>query len=113
MSHPTVPSVVTALQNAINHGDTTGLLMLFPGDGEVVDFDRSFVGHAAIRGWSDAEVIGARGRLSIVDVVSANGDTAVVDTEWESEDYTGPGRFTFHIDGNRIKQLVIEDVPRH
>jgi len=69
-----LPALVEDLRQAINRGDTDAFLAFFPADGVVEDWGRRFAGHAAIRGWSDSELIGAKGTLTILKVLSAAPD---------------------------------------
>ncbi|MGV3491325.1 MAG: nuclear transport factor 2 family protein [Devosia sp.] len=102
-----VPAPVAAFRDRVNAGDTNGVLELFPPDGVVIDWGRRFVGHAAIGGWSDKELVGAHGTLTITAIVSADARTVVADTQWTSSFFTGPGRFTFTLEGDLIRQMEI------
>jgi hypothetical protein len=104
-----LPAPVAAFRDRVNAGDIEGVLALFPPDGVVIDWGRRFAGHQAIRGWSDKELIGAHGTLTITGVVSANAHQAVVDTEWKSSFFTGPGRMTFTLEGELIRQMEISE----
>ncbi len=64
MSTPTVPEPVAAFVAVVNRHDTQAFLAFFPADGVVDDWGRRFVGHDAIRGWSDREFIGASGTMT-------------------------------------------------
>jgi hypothetical protein len=61
---------------------------------------------AAIRRWSDRELIGAKGTLT-VSKVSHEGSEIAFDGDWKSSFYTGPGRFTLRLDGDRIHEMRI------
>lgn len=104
-----LPTPVAAFRDRVNAGDTDGVLALFPPDGVVIDWGRRFAGHAAIRGWSDKELVGAHGTLTITRVVDVEGSKVVVDTEWKSSFFTGPGRFTFTLEGELIRQMEISE----
>jgi hypothetical protein len=106
---PPLPAPVALFRDRVNAGDTDGVLALFVPDGAVIDWGRRFAGHAAIRGWSDDELIGAHGTLTITRVVAIEGSKVVVDTEWASSFFTGPGRFTFTLEHELIRQLVISE----
>lgn len=103
----TLPAAITLFRDRVNAGDTEGVLALFPDDGVVEDWGRRFAGHAAIRGWSDKELVGAKGTLTITRLVLSDGNKVAVDTEWKSSFFTGPGRFTFTLEGDRIREMVI------
>lgn len=108
MSLP-LPTPVALFRDRVNAGDTDGVLALFSPDGAVIDWGRRFGGHAAIRGWSDKELVGAHGTLTITRVVEVEGNKVAVDTEWVSSFFTGPGRFSFTLEGELIRQLVISE----
>lgn len=104
-----LPAPVAAFRDRVNAGDTDGVLALFPPDGVVIDWGRRFAGHAAIRSWSDKELVGAKGTLTITGVVSADAQRVVVDTQWASSFFTGPGRFKFALEGGLIRQMEISE----
>lgn len=104
-----IPKLLTDFTTATNRGDTPAFLDLFTTDGVVDDWGRRFVGHAAIKQWSDAETIGAHGTLTITKMISADERHIVADTFWRSEAFTGPGRFRFTLEGAKIRELKISD----
>lgn len=106
---PEVPPLIARLRDTINRGDIDGFLAFFPEDGVVEDWGRRFAGHTAIRKWSDEELIGAKGTLTITRVISATDTEVVADTHWKSSFFTGDGRFRFSIAGGRIKEMRISE----
>jgi len=106
---PEIPKLLADFTAATNRGDTPAFLDCFAIDGVVDDWGRRFVGHDAIKRWSDAETIGAHGTLTITNVISADAQKIVADTFWKSEAFTGPGRFTFTVSGDKIKELKISE----
>ena len=106
MHHTMLPSPLDAFVNSVNGGDTLAFLQFFPLDGVVNDWGREFVGHAAIRGWSDKEFIGAKGHLAVTRVSRA-GDEVTVDAGWRSNYYSGESRFVFVLEGQKIRQMHI------
>lgn len=109
MTDPTLPPVIEALRAVVNRGDTDGFLALFPEDGVVEDWGRRFAGHAAIRGWSDKELIGARGTLTFTRVLSVSPQRVEVMTEWKSNYFSGQGKFVFVLEGGRIREMRISE----
>lgn len=97
MSGPVLPSPVDAVVQAINAGDTKGFLGFFTPGGVVDDWGKRYVGHAAIRTWSDRELIGAKGVLTVRSVAT-QGSVVTLDGDWKSSVYTGPGRFIFRLE---------------
>lgn len=103
---PELPAPVARLVAAVNGGDTDAFLALFPANGVVDDWGRKFSGHAAIRGWSDKEFIGAKGTLT-PNTVTVSGHTVTVDAGWKSSFYSGDSRFIFVLDGDSIQEMRI------
>jgi hypothetical protein len=104
-----VPEIIERLRQTINRGDTEGFLAFFPDDGVVEDWNRRFAGHAAIRKWSDKELIGAKGTLTITRVRSRTDTKVSLDADWASNFYTGPGHFEFTIEGDKIRNMRITE----
>jgi hypothetical protein len=105
----TLPAPIAAFRDRTNAGDADGVLALFPADGVVEDWGRRFVGQAAIRGWSDEELVGAKGHLEITGIVSATAAEVVVETDWKSNFFSGAGRMIFALEGDMIRQLTIPE----
>jgi len=109
MADQTLPTVIESLRQAINRGDTEAFLAFFPEDGVVEDWGRRFSGHAAIRGWSDKELIGAKGTLTIAKVLSASPEKVEVMTDWKSSFFSGTSKFTFTLEGGKVRELRISE----
>jgi hypothetical protein len=60
---------------------------------------------AAIRGWSDNEFIGARGRMTVTRIDQHDGGVTVP-ADWVSNHCTGPG-FAFRLDGDLVREMRI------
>ncbi len=101
-----VATVADRLVAAVNGGDTAAFLALFPADGIVDDWGDRYAGVAAIRGWSDRELIGPNGVLTVSNVRAKDGEIAF-DGDWKSTFFAGPGRFTLRLDGDRIREMRI------
>lgn len=91
---------------AVNAGDTAAFLACFAPDAVVDDWGRSFAGHAAIRGWSDRELIGARGVLTVRDLFGVGG-AVTLRGHWASKVFTGESSFGFIIADGLIRSLRI------
>jgi SnoaL-like domain len=103
-----VPPPVDKLVEAINGGDTEAFLAFFSPNGAVEDWGRRFEGRAAIRRWSDKELIGAKGVMTVTKA-SVRGSKITMDADWKSNFYTGSGRFTFTIEGDKISEMRISE----
>ncbi len=109
MAEPELPLFVERFVEAINQGDTEAFLDLFMSDGVVNDWGRRFVGRDEIRKWSDKELIGAKGRLTITTPPEQQGSKTIFMTEWKSSYFSGTGRFTISRGGDRIRELKISE----
>lgn len=107
MTH--LPALIEEMRLAINAQDFDRFIATFAPNGEVNDWNRSFKGPAHIREWSDTELIGAKGTLTVSKVVSDAGGVTVFDADWASSHYTGPGRFTVTVRGGRIVEMRISE----
>lgn len=101
-----LPSPVALQIAAINQGDVTTWLNLFPADGIVNDWGRIFTGYEAIRAWSDREFIGAKGQLT-VRFVKVEGNIVTVDAGWKSNFYSGASRFVFIVEEDKVREMRI------
>jgi hypothetical protein len=105
---PDLPPPLDAFVAAVNAGDSDRALGFFLPDGVVEDWGRRFAGPKAIRGWSDREFIGARGRPSVEDI-AVTGNTVIVDGDWRSTFYSGHSRIIFTLRDGRIAQMRIPE----
>jgi len=97
--------LVRGRAGTVNRGDRAAMLDYFdPISGVVIDAGRRFVGHSAIGPWSDGEFLGAKGRVSSK-AASKVGNVVTVIGDWKSAAYTGPTKFVFVLDGERITEL--------
>jgi hypothetical protein len=102
--------IVRQLVATINHGDIEAFLAFFPEDGIVTDWGRAFVGHDAIRAWSDEELIGAQGHMTIKQEAVV-GNVVTLETAWKSNYFSSDsGQIIFEVAGNQVKSLTIPEV---
>jgi len=109
---PSTPPPVSRLLAAANRHDTAGFLACFTDDGVVDDWGREFVGHDAIRGWSDAEFIGVEVRLDVVEVTDADADANVgspvtIEARVGGNGFNGPSHFTFTVADDHVTRMQI------
>ena len=108
----TLPLSVKAYFDAANADRRDDFLAAFDEDAFVFDDNRTFQGIEAIRGWSDADVFGARVRFAIADVAERDGAYAViasVDGDFDKTNLPDPLllRYTFELEGGKIKTLRV------
>ena len=101
-----LPPLIDRFVAAVNRGNTEAFLACFAVDGVVDDWGRRFVGHKAIHTWSDEEMIGAKGRMTVRNIDQA-GNEVTVTADWKSSFYSGPSRYVFIVDGDHIREMRI------
>jgi hypothetical protein len=103
-----IPAPIDRLVAAINGGDLPAFMAFFGADGVVEDWGRRFQGPAAIRKWSDEELIGANGQLSVASAHRRGNEVTVIG-DWKSDYYSGPSRMIFSLDGDRVRAMRIPE----
>jgi hypothetical protein len=103
-----IPPPIDRLVAAINGGNLDAFLAFFGRDGVVEDWGRRFVGPMAIRKWSDEELIGAKGHLTVT-AARKRGKQVTLVGDWKSNYYTGPSRMIFTLDGDRVREMRIPE----
>ncbi|MDQ3969783.1 MAG: nuclear transport factor 2 family protein [Thermoproteota archaeon] len=106
MSALALPDPINRFVEAVNRGDNESFLDFFPRDGLVEDSGRRFVGHDAIRRWSDAEFIGAKGHMTVTSVEQKE-NVVNVTADWASNYFSGPSRFVFVLKDKKIAEMRI------
>jgi hypothetical protein len=101
-----LPRPVKKLVDAANNGDTPAFLAGFTADGVVDDWGREFRGAEEIRGWSDAEFIGAAVALEI-DEVEFEPNRTIVSATVGGDGFNGPSHFTFVTAGGLVQRMTI------
>ena len=101
-----LPPPIDRFVAAVNAGDTAGFLACFTADARLNDWGRRFAGQNEIRQWSDAEFIGARGRLTPLRLDQAAG-LLVLYGHWASKVFTGNSNFSFDIHDGLIREMRI------
>jgi len=107
LADDSLPPILIAVRDAINAGDTEAFLGFFPATGIVEDWGRRFSGLTAIRGWSDKELIGAKGTMTFGSVIEETPDRISLNVDWASSFYSGPGVFTFVLGDDKIREMKI------
>ncbi|WPH23399.1 nuclear transport factor 2 family protein [Variovorax paradoxus] len=107
-----LPPPVAAYVAATNAFDVDALVACFEPSALVNDQLRDFWGVEAIRTWADAEVVGARMTMQVVNVVEHFGEiilTANVDGEFDKTGLPGVLSLAFHfsVRADRIVRLII------
>lgn len=104
-----LPTVIENFIKAVNAGDLEKVLSFFDREqGVVNDWGRRFVGHQAIKRWSDKEFIGADGKMTPMKVENDGGEYRVF-ADWRSNFYNGASLFVFKLDGEKIEEMRIEE----
>ena len=99
-------AIVDAALGAINGGNADAFLSLFAPDGEVDDWGSVYRGRAAIAAWSDRELIGVGARLTLRSA-RLDPDAPSMEVDAGGGGFNGPSRFTFFLEGGRIRRMRI------
>lgn len=100
-----LPDVPRRFLAALNRGDNAAVLGFFEVARTIVtDFGERYEGMEAITAWNAKAFVGARGYAKI-NSVQVEGPVVTVLADWKSEFFTGPGRFVFVMQGDRIAEL--------
>jgi hypothetical protein len=101
-----IPAPLDRLVSAVNGGNTEGFLSLLTEDCVVDDNGDRYVGKSEIKTWSDRELIGAKGIMTVRSI-EEHGIEVHLLSGWKSDFYTGPGRFIFLTRGGQISEWRI------
>jgi hypothetical protein len=107
MSVSELPDPINRFVEVVNQGDTESFLDFFISNGIVDDWGQRFVGHNAIRDWSNREFIGAKGHITVTGVEQQTKNKVNVTAAWVSNYFTGPSRFIFILKDRKIQELHI------
>jgi ketosteroid isomerase-like protein len=108
----TLPKVVADHIAACNAHDADAWMATFAADALVNDIQREFIGTAAIRGFADKEIFGAKVTMAVQRAWDRHGDVTVhakVDGTYDKTGLPDPLilSFYFSLRGDRITQLII------
>jgi ketosteroid isomerase-like protein len=106
---PAIPPLIEAFRDATNSQDWPAFVALFDDDAVVNDWGSVYKGKAAIKGWSDREMIGAKGTLTVTRMISDQDGVISFDTDWKSSFFSGAGRFTVTVKDGKIAELRISE----
>lgn len=100
-----LPDVPRRFLEALNRGDNAAVLGFFEAAKTIVtDFGERYEGMEAITDWNTKAFVGAGGYAKI-NSSTTQGNTVTVLADWKSDFFTGPGRFVFVMQGDRIAEL--------
>lgn len=101
-----LPEAAQRFIDATNDEDRAALVGAFIESASVDDFGRVFTGPDEIGAWSDAENIGTHNRIRVLQVTAAS-DSVIAAISVSGDGYNGEGSFTFRLEGDRIRELII------
>lgn len=103
-----LPKTIEDFVKAVNDGDNERFLAFFDKEkGVINDWGRKFVGHEAIKSWSDKEFIGAKGKMTPTKIEQKDDEYRLF-ADWKSSFYSGASLFIFILEGEKIKEMRIE-----
>jgi hypothetical protein len=91
---------------AIDEQDNDAFVAAFAPDGFVDDWGRQFRGPAAIRSWSENELIGKRATFTGTEIATPGNPLTIV-TQVGGDGFNGPSHFTFEVAGDLIASMTI------
>jgi hypothetical protein len=103
-----LPIPVFNLIEAVNNGDVSAFLSLFPHDGVVEDRGALFRGYAQIRRWNEAVFMGTQGRM-VVRRAAVAGNVVTVLATWVDAGASDALRFVFVIDTRDVRTMRVFD----
>ena len=109
----TLPSIALAYIQATNNHDAAAFMALFAGGAVVHDAGREFRGIAAIKAWSDREIMDAQVTLEVLSVAGRDGEvimTTKVDGNFDRTGLPDPVIINHHItvEAGKIAQLTCQ-----
>jgi hypothetical protein len=112
MSKTTLPAVIQEFIRATNIHDGEALIGTFAEDALVNDFARNFWGKAAIKRWSDKEMIGDRVTFTADETIEHYGEwiiTALTDGNYDKSKAPDPTYldYFFTINSDLIVKLIV------
>ena len=108
MTTTEVPEPVASFITAINTQDNAAFFGAFAAEPVVDDWGTRYKGLAAIKTWSNRELLGANGTFTMKRS-GQEGDVITVVGDWRSSFATGPSLFRFVLDGDKIASMTIRE----
>jgi ketosteroid isomerase-like protein len=97
---------IRAMFDATNAEDAAAFVDAFAEDAVLVDWGRTFTGHAGIATWNANENIGVHSRIAVTGV-DRDGDRTTVRVSVSGDGYNGGGAFVFETAGGLITRMEI------
>ena len=108
MDKPDLPAHLEDFIEAVNRGDTESFLAFFSSSGMVNDWGTKYVGHAAIRTWSDREFIGDKVSL-VVTSCEQQDDRVSILAKVGGDGFNGPSSFVFVLHDGKVQEMLITE----
>lgn len=103
-----IPEPIATFIAAVNGQDEDVFIGAFTQTAFVDDWGTKYDGVAAIKTWSDRELLGAKGTFT-PERVTEEGNTITVVGDWRSSFANGPSLFRFAIEGGKITSMTIRE----
>jgi ketosteroid isomerase-like protein len=90
-----IPDVIERYLGAAPEGDLDTLVACFTSDAEVIDEERTFVGHDAIRGWREDVASAFTYTMSVLSSEAVGADRRIVTADLAGDFPGSPAQLTF------------------
>lgn len=106
MEFKQLPSVVQSFVNSINNEDQKLFESLWSEAPVVDDWGKIITGRKDIFEFSSHHLVGAKANFEVTGI-TLNQQTYTLDGQWKSEKFSGPSRFIFKLEAEKIQTLII------
>lgn len=105
---PPLPAPLAVFFDATNAGDSDAFVAAFTDDAVLVDWGRTFHGHAGAAAWNESDNIGRRTHFDVLDWHEGDeSGTYVVTVEVSGDGFNGTSPITFAVRDGLISRMTI------
>lgn len=105
-TEPELPAAIRSFADAINSGDTDGVVAQFSPQGLVDDWGTTYLGHDRVRQWTESDATGAGATMTVL-TAATDGDTTTIRFGWRSSVFNGESTGIFVVTDGVIQSFTI------